>query len=97
MFRAKQLLNGYNYDPSDTAIEAVLRAANACGTNTHNPDTCGVCHKHFRDCEAERVSYDDPPINDDNSFPECAGAMMRIALAYLPGWSEVESAFGKEK
>jgi len=56
-------------------------AAEACGTDNDNPDTCGVCHKHFAECEAERASHDDPPFTDANTFPACPGARVRQALA----------------
>ncbi len=61
---------------------AILRvAAEACAVDVDNPDTCGVCHKHFDECEAERLSHEDPPYSDANTFPECPGARVRRALA----------------
>jgi hypothetical protein len=63
-----------------------LRVAAAdCAVDTSNPDTCGVCHKHFDECEDERVWYDDtPPMTRDKSEPECPGARVRIALRGVP-------------
>jgi len=51
-----------------------------CGTNTDNPDTCGVCGAHFRECEAEKFCDEEL----DGTFVElgfsCPGARARELL-----------------
>jgi hypothetical protein len=61
-----------------TELKAILIP---CGTNRLNHHTCGVCRKHFEDCEAE-VHYTGwpNPGPDDGPFKSCAGARVRKAL-----------------
>lgn len=54
-----------------------LAAAHLCGWDNDNPDTCGVCHKHFAECEQERVIVGD--VNDADE-PACPGARVRRAM-----------------
>lgn len=54
-----------------------------CGTSTDNPDTCGVCGKHFKECEEERVAEevetsDGTKLSDDGFA--CPGARARELL-----------------
>jgi hypothetical protein len=61
-------------------------AARDCGTSVDNPDTCGVCHLHFAECEADEwcvgdeVNEHDIPIGRE---PACPGARVRAALSVL--------------
>jgi hypothetical protein len=66
------------------SLNTLRVAAADCGTNTDNPDTCGVCHKHFDDCEADRVWQDDTaPMTLETSFAACPGARVRAVLARM--------------
>jgi hypothetical protein len=62
-----------------------LIAAQECGTSPDNPDTCGVCHKHFAECEEEEYVVDDElGLQSDRPLhrePACPGARVRAALA----------------
>lgn len=67
--------------PAQIALQALRDAAMDCGVDTNNPDTCGVCHKHFGDCEEDRVWHDDTlPMTQETSLPACVGARVRAAL-----------------
>jgi len=64
------------------ALHALREAAHDCGIDSNNPDTCGVCHKHFHECEQDRVWQDDDlPMTAENSLPGCPGARLRAVLA----------------
>jgi len=76
--------DGLLFNKNDTDMEAIVRAARACAISGNNPDTCGVCHKHFHDCEEEKSTHDgdnDVPYDDMTWFFSCAGARVRQALA----------------
>jgi hypothetical protein len=60
-----------------THAEALERALKSCAVDEDNPDTCGVCGHHFRDCEADRRIVGD--IGDAEDLA-CAGARARAAL-----------------
>lgn len=66
-------------------LKPLRKAAFDCGTDSDNPDTCGVCHKHFADCEMERMTHDDDlPFDRAKTFPACPGARVRAALIGVP-------------
>ena len=85
--------DGLSFNKNDTAVEAIVRAARECAISDHNPDTCGVCHKHFHECEEEKSSHDDSLFND-NFFFSCPGARVREALARH---DEATGAINKEE
>lgn len=65
-------------------LDTLRAIAAECGTNTDNPDTCGVCHKHFGDCEKDRAWQDDSaPMTHETSVPACPGARVRAVLAKM--------------
>ncbi len=49
-------------------------AARDCAVSSDNSDTCGVCGKHFSECEAERME------RDDQGVFACSGARLRAAM-----------------
>jgi hypothetical protein len=82
--RAATLAGGYA-EAGLSATPALLAAAEECGTSWDNPDTCGVCHKHFDECEEEQHCVGDEfapgrdiPLGRE---PACPGARVRAALA----------------
>jgi hypothetical protein len=62
-------------------LRKIAEAAKAAGTHEVNHDTCGVCGHDFEVCGAERAANDDEP--GAQTFPVCAGARIRLALAEL--------------
>lgn len=63
----------------------VIRHARDAARDESNPDTCGVCHMHLQECEAEVSTHmhedDDPPCwCNHETFPSCAGGRIRAAL-----------------
>lgn len=66
------------------SLNALRMAAADCAANTDNPDTCGVCHKHFEDCETDRVWQDETaPMTPETSMAACPGARVRAVLARM--------------
>lgn len=58
---------------------AVIDAAAACGWDSTNPDTCGVCHRHFDECEKEwhqTIDRSEKVVER----PDCPGARVRLAM-----------------
>jgi hypothetical protein len=70
----------------ESAWKRLADASRDCGTSVDNPDTCGVCHLHFAECEADErcvgdeVNEHDIPIGRE---PVCPGARVRAALLVL--------------
>jgi hypothetical protein len=65
----------------ESRLHAAEEALRDCGTNDTNPDTCGVCGKHFAQCEEERwVDGDEDEPYLAKTRPACAGARARAAL-----------------
>jgi hypothetical protein len=59
-------------------LEAVLKD---CGRHAVNADTCGVCKKHFKECEEDRIADEDRNgVLIDVGFA-CPGARARELLA----------------
>lgn len=56
---------------------SLILSAIDCARSRDNPDTCGVCGKHFKECEEERVT------RGDEEEPACAGARVRAALVEM--------------
>jgi hypothetical protein len=71
--------DGMAFNPTDSPIEAVVRAGRACGISEVG-DTCGVCHKHFQECEDDLATHEDPPFTRDKMWFACPGARIRQAL-----------------
>ena len=71
------------FSPNDSPLMAIIRAARECAIRDYpNGDTCGVCHKHFDECEEDKMTHDDEvPMDDKKMFFACPGARMRLALA----------------
>jgi hypothetical protein len=69
-----------NPAPGETQrkIARLCEALEDCAVNSCNPDTCGVCGKHFHECEAE-THYRDHVERFD-----CSGARARKALDCVP-------------
>ena len=64
------------------ALLDVAEEAQHAGVNEQNPDTCGVCGKHFAECEEERSTHDEPPYTAAPvDWPSCPGARIRESLA----------------
>jgi len=63
------------------AAEPVRDALKDCAVNETNPDTCGVCGKHFADCDVDRRHVGEP---DGPEEPMCPGARARMALGKSP-------------
>jgi hypothetical protein len=79
------------YDEERVATIAVLqkklndltKAALDCGISSDNPDTCGVCHLHFAECEEDQVCVGDEVNEHDipiGRAPACPGARVRAVL-----------------
>jgi hypothetical protein len=65
-------------------LHELTRAAFDCGTNSDNPDTCGVCHLHFAECELDQVCVGDEVNEHDIPIerePACPGARVRAVLS----------------
>jgi hypothetical protein len=62
-------------------IAELIAEAKDCGTHPINFDTCGVCGKHFAECEVERLVDDEVCGCDDG--PACPGARVRVVLRKL--------------
>lgn len=71
---------------TQSALSKLLDAAQDCGTNWDNPDTCGVCHLHFHECEEDQFCVDLPGEEHldldipNGREPACPGARLRITL-----------------
>jgi hypothetical protein len=52
-----------------------------CGTNTDNPDTCGVCGKHFHECEEQKLCDEELDGTLVDIGFSCPGARAREILA----------------
>lgn len=71
----------------EATIDPLMRAAYSWGDE--DSDSCGICHKHFADCEEDQLAV---PINKteaDVDIPTgreyaCAGARARRVLNRLP-------------
>jgi len=73
---------GDRSEPPGAVLARLQRALEPCGTNTDNPDTCGVCHLHFHECfEDMAIDSDEPGAS---RFFACPGARARMVLRY-PG------------
>ena len=73
--RTTTSMHAMNYEQRLAELTA---AARDCGTHAVNFDTCGVCGKHFPECEVERLIDDEICGCDDG--PACPGARVRVAL-----------------
>jgi hypothetical protein len=51
-----------------------------CAVSTDNPDTCGVCSKHFADCEKATRATLDEQDRITVEEPSCPGARARALL-----------------
>ena len=65
--------------------KALREALRDCGTHEINADTCGVCGKHFADCETDtryagHMSDPETPVPPPVEYA-CPGARARAALA----------------
>ena len=67
---------------AEARVAELETAAQDAGTHPICTDTCGVCGKHFEECEVEMSSHDDPPwTSSTRVWPSCPGARIRAALA----------------
>jgi hypothetical protein len=65
---------------ASNALILLEKAAFDCGTSSDNPDTCGVCHLHFAECEDDKYC-----VANENDIligyePACPGARVRAVL-----------------
>lgn len=66
-------------------LRQLRKAATAAGANQNNPDCCGVCGKHFAECEEDVFVVPADDTENDLDIPTgrefaCAGALIRAAL-----------------
>ncbi len=65
-------------------IAALAAALAACGTSDVNPDCCGVCSKHFHECDQDKATHQEYPVSgrwdEAQMFPACAGGRARVLL-----------------
>ena len=74
-------------DELRSRTSALESAARDCGVDVNNPDTCGVCHKHFAECEEDQNCVGDETDTNDIPIgrePACPGARVRAALHIEP-------------
>jgi len=76
-------------------IQALRAALRDCATHPVNADTCGVCGRHFPECEVDQQFMEAPSMVKDPTLirqPACAGARAREALRALGGEDEAPRA-----